>query len=152
VTKVLALTRYDALGASSRLRSFQYREPLRQRGIDFDIIPLFGDDYVRSLYAGEGRIGLVLLAFAKRLRTLASSRKYDAVWVEKEILPWLPAMIELSLVPAGMPLISDYDDAVFHRYDQHRCRDRADGDRPRTVSAAFAVKVGSCDNWVDRFA
>ncbi len=44
---------------------------------------------------------------------------FDAVWVEKEMLPWLPAWIEFGLFPSGVPLIVDYDDAVFHSYDQH---------------------------------
>jgi glycosyltransferase involved in cell wall biosynthesis len=47
-------------------------------------------------------------------------RQFDAVWVEKEMLPWIPDWIELGLFPASVPLVVDYDDAVFHRYDQHR--------------------------------
>jgi len=46
--------------------------------------------------------------------------RFDAVWVEKEILPWVPAWLELGLFPAKVPLVVDYDDAVFHRYDQHQ--------------------------------
>jgi glycosyltransferase involved in cell wall biosynthesis len=38
------------------------------------------------------------------------------------MLPWLPAFVEEALLPARMPLVLDYDDAVFHRYDLHRSR------------------------------
>jgi glycosyltransferase involved in cell wall biosynthesis len=92
---------------------------LARHGIDLEIAPLFGDDYVRALYGQAGRARHVLHAFAGRLHALLSARKFDAVWIEKEALPWLPAFVELSLLPRGIPLIADYDDAVFHRYDQH---------------------------------
>jgi len=29
-------------------------------------------------------------------------------------------MFERALLPASVPIVSDYDDAVFHRYDRHR--------------------------------
>ena len=83
-------------------------------------MPLFGDDYVSAIYGRRGRALLVLKSIVCRLKTLVSSKGYDALWVEKEMLPWLPAFLELSLMPAGLALIVDYDDAVFHRYDVHR--------------------------------
>lgn len=118
--KILGLTRYAQLGASSRLRTFQYLEALRAHGIEIEVAPLFGDDYVRALYGKTSRGGLVLKAFARRLAVLMRLGRYDAVWVEKEMLPWLPAITELALIPKSLPLITDYDDAIFHRYDQHR--------------------------------
>jgi glycosyltransferase involved in cell wall biosynthesis len=39
--------------------------------------------------------------------------------LEKEALPWLPAWLELLLLRGRTPYLVDYDDAVFHRYDQH---------------------------------
>ena len=44
---------------------------------------------------------------------------FDLIWIEKEALPWLPAWIEHKLGLAKVPYIVDYDDAIFHRYDQH---------------------------------
>jgi glycosyltransferase involved in cell wall biosynthesis len=118
--RVLALTRYSREGASSRMRTFQYREPLAALGIDFDIQPLFGEDYLQSFYGGGSRLWFALKSLGRRLRALRKARAYDAVWIEKEALPWLPAFVELSLLPRRVPLIADYDDAVFHRYDQNR--------------------------------
>ena len=120
--KILALTRYGRLGASSRLRTFQYRGPLAGLGIELDIRPLFGDDYVNAIYGDAGRARVAFVAVARRLKRLLSSADHDALWVEKEALPWLPAFLELALLPSRMPLILDYDDAVFHRYDMHRSR------------------------------
>jgi glycosyltransferase involved in cell wall biosynthesis len=82
--------------------------------------PFFDDDYVRALYQGRAvSKRKVLEAYVKRLVTLLSSRKYDVLWMEKEIFPWLPAWFERLLSKIGVPYVVDYDDAVFHRYDQH---------------------------------
>jgi glycosyltransferase involved in cell wall biosynthesis len=39
--------------------------------------------------------------------------------MEKEALPWIPQFIEKLLSKTSVPYVIDYDDAVFHRYDQH---------------------------------
>ncbi len=118
--RVLFLSRYARLGASSRLRSHQYLPYLRQAGFDVTVAPLFGDDYVHSLYSGNISRLAVLKAYFARLRFIFKARQFDLVWLEKEMLPWLPSWIELALLPKNMRLVVDYDDAVFHRYDQHR--------------------------------
>lgn len=120
MSKVLLLSRYARLGSSSRLRLYQYLPYLKSAGIDVTVAPLFDDDYVRGLYGGFVPKLPVLKAYVTRLRLMLKARQFDSVWVEKEMLPWIPAWLELSLFPAKMPLIVDYDDAVFHRYDQHR--------------------------------
>jgi glycosyltransferase involved in cell wall biosynthesis len=43
--------------------------------------------------------------------------RYDLVWVEKELFPYLPAWAEWLLAHLGPGYVVDYDDAVFHRYD-----------------------------------
>jgi glycosyltransferase involved in cell wall biosynthesis len=118
--KVLFLSRYARLGSSSRLRLYQYLPYLQDAGIDVTLAPLFGDDYVRGLYGGKVAKLSVLKAYVARFGLMLRAGRFDAVWVEKEMLPWVPAWLELGLFPAHVPLIVDYDDAVFHRYDQHR--------------------------------
>ena len=59
-------------------------------------------------------------AYAGRIQALLASRKFDLLWIEKESLPWLPVWFEKMLLPRAVPYMLDYDDAVFHHYDQHR--------------------------------
>jgi glycosyltransferase involved in cell wall biosynthesis len=118
--RVLFLSRYARLGSSSRLRLYQHLPYLQDAGIEVTLAPLFGDDYVRDLYGGKIAKLSVLKAYAVRLGFMLNAGRFDAVWVEKEMLPWIPAWLELGLLPARVPMIVDYDDAVFHRYDQHR--------------------------------
>jgi glycosyltransferase involved in cell wall biosynthesis len=118
--RVLLLSRYDRLGASSRLRSYQYLSYLIQRGVEVEVSPLFDDAYVRGLYTRKVSKWLVVLAYMQRISRLFSAQTYDLIWIEKEALPWLPICFELFFLRRNVPLVVDYDDAVFHRYDTHR--------------------------------
>lgn len=119
--KVLLLTRYGRLGASSRLRAYQYLPYLKERGIEITTAPLFGDWYQNDLYHNRrrrwSRIGW---AYLHRLWWLSQSSSYDLVWMEYEALPWLPAFAERFLAYRRIAFVVDYDDAIFHRYDLHR--------------------------------
>lgn len=118
--KVFLLSRYSRLGASSRLRSYQYLPHLKAQGIDVRVASLLGDDYIKDLYAGRRKdLGAILRAYIQRLGYLLKSGRFDLLWVEYEILPWLPAWGEGILARLGVPYIVDYDDAIFHRYDMH---------------------------------
>lgn len=118
--RVLLLSRYSRLGASSRLRSYQYLPFLESRGIEVSVAPLFGDDYVNGLYAEEVPVASVIRAYISRLAAMRRAKRFDVLWVEQEIFPWLPDWIELGLIPGNLAIVSDYDDAIFHRYDQHK--------------------------------
>ena len=120
--RILFLTRYGRLGASSRQRCVLYMDALAAAGVESRVSPFFGDDYVRRLYSGgAASIVTVLRAYASRLCALLRIRGYDLLWLEKEALPWVPAWLELSFFKAaGAKIVVDYDDALFHAYDQHR--------------------------------
>ena len=116
---VLALTRYGLLGPSTRVRFGQFVEPLAALGIEVEVMPLLGDEYVRRLYAGRPRSRRALVAsYARRLRQSLGRRRADVVWVEKELLPYVPAWVE-QLALVGRRVVLDYDDATFHTYDRH---------------------------------
>lgn len=118
--KILLLTRYGNLGASSRIRSYQYLPYLRQQGIEVTSAPLFQNDYLHNLYAGKKpRLIPVLVAYLGRIGSLINSRKFDLLWIEYELFPWLPSWIESLMLSKGPPYLVDYDDAIFHRYDLH---------------------------------
>lgn len=115
---ILSLTKYGRLGASSRLRSIQYLPWLRHMGFVVTSQSLLSDELLQARYS-HGVYGLSLLwAYARRLRALMVRQEFDLVWIEKEALPWWPLWFELALL-RGVPYVLDYDDAVFHNYDQH---------------------------------
>ncbi|MGN6488189.1 MAG: glycosyltransferase family 4 protein [Devosia sp.] len=117
--KLLILSRYDRRGASSRLRMMQYASALEADGIRLEFAPFFDDAYLDALYAGRRSIYATPAYYLRRIRQLLRNSRPDAVWLEKEALPWMPYTLERLLLPSGVPVVSDYDDAVFHRYDLH---------------------------------
>ena len=118
--RVLALTRYERLGSSSRVRFYQYFPYLREQGVTISNKPFFTDTYIQHLYAGRSvSLKDLLQAFIKRLGALTQSSAFDLLWVEKELLPMFPAGFEALFRSSKIPYVVDYDDAVFHRYDMN---------------------------------
>lgn len=118
--RLLVLSRYSRLGASSRLRTLQYRPWLESAGFDAEYAALFDDDYLQKLYSGRKSKADLAWYYGKRISQLRNRPKPNLVWIEYEALPWLPWVVEKSFFPASVPIVSDYDDAVFHRYDIHK--------------------------------
>ncbi|MCD8524290.1 MAG: glycosyltransferase family 4 protein [Gammaproteobacteria bacterium] len=56
----------------------------------------------------------------KRFKYLLTAKQYDAVWIQYETLPYLPFFIENLFGLYKNKIIVDYDDAIFHIYDQHK--------------------------------
>ena len=118
--KILLLSRYSRLGASSRIRSYQYLPYLSRNGIQVTVAPFFDTKYLIDLYASKPRgLANILRSYIRRLVFLLKSNQFDMLMVEYEILPWLPAFGEGILAGLGIPYIVDFDDAIFHRYDMH---------------------------------
>lgn len=118
--RVLALTRYGPLGASSRMRLYQYLPALEQVGLEVDVHPLFDDACLAARYtSGRYDLKVFVLRFASRVAKLWQRKQFDVLWIEKEALPWWPVWLESNLLK-GVPYVLDFDDAVFHNYDLHR--------------------------------
>ena len=116
--KILYLTKYTRLAGSSRMRSYQYFPYLEKAGMQVTVKPFFDDAYLKDFYAGKKNISAVIKSYVKRVGVLFSVFSYDRVVIEKEIFPFLPALAEWTLKLLGIQYIVDYDDAIFHNYDQ----------------------------------
>jgi glycosyltransferase involved in cell wall biosynthesis len=119
--KVLGLSLYGPLAASTRYRLTQYVEPLHQHGIALEVHPLLGDDYVQTTYAGlPYPKHKVAAGYARRLGLLATQSRYDLAIIQAEMFPLLPGFIESRLL--RIPYIYDFDDAFFLKYTLERFR------------------------------
>lgn len=118
--RILLLSRYSRLGASSRVRLFQYLPFLRSQGADVTVSPLLDDSYLTRLYTGQKTHWFKIAeTYLRRITKLLRSKQYDLIWLEKELFPWLPSTFEKYLKWLRIPYMADYDDAIFHRYDAH---------------------------------
>ena len=96
---------------------------LEAAGFEVDLKSFFDADYLPSLYAGSKPSSAIWRSYARRVRDLMQAKgRADLIWLEKEALPWVPSALEGRLMPSGIPVVSDFDDAVFHRYDMHRLK------------------------------
>mgnify|MGYP003633235304 CR=1 FL=1 len=118
--KLVILSRYDAVAASSRLRTAQYVPFLEAEGFQVSTRPFFDATYISALYGGGSRKAHLGRYIRTRLADLRAAGSADVIWLEKEALPWLPWLLERPAWPRDVPVVSDHDDAVFHRYDRHR--------------------------------
>jgi len=117
---ILLLSRYGRLGASSRIRFYQYIPYLEAHGINVTVSSFVGDDYLLRLYSGRKQPpGNIIHSYAARLAQIFSAAKFDLIWVEKELFPYLFSWGEALLHSLKIPYVVDYDDATFHVYDQH---------------------------------
>lgn len=116
--KVLLFSKYSRIGASTRLRALQYIPYLQSDNFEITTSNLFDDNYLRSFYA-TGRRSLIAtgMCYIQRIFVLFSVFRYDVIWIEKELFPYLPAFAERLLKLLCKPYIVDYDDAIFHNYD-----------------------------------
>lgn len=119
--RILFLTKYSRAGASSRYRTFQFLPFLQEEGLHCEVAPLFDDRYLAIKYrAGRARAVDVAKALGRRIWQLLHVRRFDLLVIEYELLPYFPAWIERLLTRQGIRYAVDYDDALFHQYDQHR--------------------------------
>ena len=118
---VLILPKYTRRAASSRLRCYQYLPLLGRFGIRAKVVPLLDDEYIVALYSGvRTPITTIVHGYLKRLDACWSAGGADLVWIERDLLPWVPAFAEGFLTRRWrVPYVVDIDDAVFHGYDRH---------------------------------
>ena len=113
MTKVLFFTKYSRLGASSRLRFYQFKELMENENITPTFKPLFDDDYIKKFNNGKTRF--VFKYYFRRFVTLFTIFRYDFIVIEKELFPYLPPFFEYLI--SYKNYIVDIDDAIFHNYD-----------------------------------
>ncbi|GLR46974.1 glycosyltransferase family 4 protein [Sphingomonas astaxanthinifaciens] len=119
--RVLAFTRYDRDAASTRYRLLEYLPALAEAGFAVEWHPLLGEGHMKSLVAGKGASPASLpAAYARRARQLTQGPRPDLLWVYGELFPYLPAALEQRLMPRGVPVIYDWDDAFHLAYEEHR--------------------------------
>ncbi|MBR7131136.1 MAG: glycosyltransferase [Lentisphaeria bacterium] len=116
--EIAFFTRYDKLGASSRLRFMQFIPFLEAAGVKVRLSSFFDDDYLQALYQGKKRSKSgVLKAYYHRFKAMRDLPSTIPVVIEYELLPYLPFIFEKNFL-AKHPYILNFDDAVDLRYSR----------------------------------
>lgn len=118
--RVIAFTKYDRLAASTRQRFLQYRPLFSAAGIDLVISPLLGNDHVARLERGRApRARDVAHSYLRRARAVVAARNFDIAWIHCELFPYMPGWFEAAAAAAPNRIVFDFDDAIFHMYDEN---------------------------------
>ena len=115
---IFLFPKYTRAGASSRYRIYQYLETIESAGLTTKVSPLFDDAYLSHKYESGNVYFIDLLrAFFRRVSGVLTVPRDAVVFIEYELLPYCPALLERWLKWRGCKLVFDYDDAIFHQYD-----------------------------------
>jgi glycosyltransferase involved in cell wall biosynthesis len=114
--RALALSPVPYEGAGCRYRIAQYIPHLAGQGIDLEIAPFFDREFFELVYR-PGRTARKTILFLRqamgRLRTVLQHGRYHLVVIYREAMPVGPPIVEAMLAAAKVPLVYDFDDAVF---------------------------------------
>lgn len=109
------------MAASSRIRFFQFANKFREEGYEVKTSVLFNSEYLKKRYNSQRPWLTVVIAYCKQIKECLKTQneKLDFIWIEREILPFIPLWFEVELVKNNVKIIVDIDDADYTRYKDH---------------------------------
>src|SRR5262245_29737986 len=115
--RVLALSPIPEEGAGCRFRIAQFMPYLESVGVDVTLSSLFTTEFFRLVYK-PGHYARKALTFAalsaRRLGSLRGLRRFDVVFIYREMFTIGPAIVERLIAARGRPpIVFDFDDAIF---------------------------------------
>jgi glycosyltransferase involved in cell wall biosynthesis len=113
---VLALSPIPEEGAGCRFRVAQYIPYLREAGFDVTVSSFYTPEFFRLVYQ-PGRHTHKAASFlrfaARRAAELLRLGRYDLVLLYREAIPLGPPIVESLIARRGIPIVYDFDDAIF---------------------------------------
>lgn len=109
---------YDT-SPGQRFRLEQWEPFLRRDGVEIEYAP-FETAELREVLHRPGNVGAKVAAiskgFGRRRRDVEAAADFDAVYVFREAALLGPAWFEGKIARSGVPMVFDFDDAVFVPY------------------------------------
>ncbi|HWP46796.1 MAG TPA: glycosyltransferase family 4 protein [Candidatus Limnocylindrales bacterium] len=115
--KILCVLPYALnLVPGQRYRIEQWLPYLRDAGISSEMLPLLTPEEQRLLYSRVSpikKMKIVGMSLVRALCHLPRPGQYNAIWLSRTALVAGPPLVEWLLVRRGIPLIYDFDDAIW---------------------------------------
>ncbi len=102
-----------------RFRIEQWEPILRQSGVEITYAPFENDELRSVLYSGGqllAKIGAVVRNLKRRRKEISSADGFDLVYIFREAALMGPPWFERKIARSGVPVVFDFDDAVFVSY------------------------------------
>ena len=113
---VLALSPIPEEGAGCRFRIAQYVPRLREAGFDVTIRSFYTPEFFRLVYRHGHylrKTASFLNLALRRIRDLIDLGDFDLVFLYREAIPIGPPLVEWMVAARGIPIVYDFDDAIF---------------------------------------
>jgi len=114
--RVLFIVPHPIEGPSSRFRVYQYLPYLRAQGVDVAVRPFMSSTFVQLAFS-PGRLLLktcwFLWSTLRRCVDLMGGRRWDIVYIHRDVFPFGPPIFERLFRRLGCRLVFDFDDAIF---------------------------------------
>ncbi|MBG1233236.1 glycosyltransferase family 4 protein [Aestuariivirga litoralis] len=118
--RIAVFAKYGDLAASTRQRLLQYFPQLEAAGFELEVFSLIENAQLQARFEGRGSAAAKMISrYGVRVAQVLASRRHDLIWIYCELFPYLPGFVERLARLSGVPLVYDYDDAIFHQYDGH---------------------------------
>lgn len=124
MTKVLFLVPYPPGEApSQRFRFEQYLDLLADSNIEYEVRSFLSLSNWRIFYQNgrpAGKVSALISGLFQRIKTLATSSRYDFIFIHREAAPVGPPIIEWFLaIVLRKKIIYDFDDAIWMTDNVH---------------------------------
>ena len=118
--RIAVFAKYGMLAASSRQRLAQYAPYLAEAGFELEYFTLLDDSYLNAIFSERKPSSFAIAnGYLKRVAQILTLKGFSAIWLHTELFPYLPGPFEQLIKLCGIPIIYDFDDAIFHQYDAH---------------------------------
>jgi glycosyltransferase involved in cell wall biosynthesis len=138
--KILFLTQSPIEGPASRVRVYQYLPYLKQHGFDATVLSALPSAWFKKYYTDatlSGKLAFFGRMFFRRINHLLKLKEYDAMFLQREVIPYFPPFFEKVIRKKAKRLIFDFDDAIYHS----RTRGR--------LGEYNKKKIGTIISWCD---
>jgi glycosyltransferase involved in cell wall biosynthesis len=151
--RVLCFTTGTENEPSARFRVHQLLPELAERGIAVTALPLVGDRTLEIEYGVRTvptpvRAGLAAarlpVRVSRRALSLATANRWDALWIQKEVLPF---GLWRALDRIRVPVVYDFDDAIYAKRDRGGALRRV-SERVMRRDRALPAQLARCDRVV----
>lgn len=153
--KVLFLTPYPREGASNRYRVLQYLPYLDRAGIRYSVRSFLTTEFYQILYKPRNygrKLWYFTIATLRRITDILSARNYDVVFVHRECYPIGPPIFERLLHWMGVPLIYDFDDAIYLPTARGRLKNFLKNPQKVNTIIKLSDQVIVCNEYLKRYA
>jgi glycosyltransferase involved in cell wall biosynthesis len=118
--RVLALTPQPKdVSPGQRYRIEQWEPHLSAKGVEIVYSPFATTELSEILYSPghlSRKLRAMLASYLRQLRAVRGARSFDLVYVFREAALVGPAVLETMVRRTGVPIVFDFDDAVYLRY------------------------------------